>query len=81
MSADITLRKIGRVEHNYWFDAECEHVTVIKNEACRRIQQRNHTHKALEEYHVTRREEKRVRKKRRRNITSVKLKNWNISGT
>jgi hypothetical protein len=26
-SADITLGKIGRVEHNYWFDAECERMT------------------------------------------------------
>jgi hypothetical protein len=23
MSVDITLGKLGRVEHNYWFDAEC----------------------------------------------------------
>jgi hypothetical protein len=30
MSAVITLGKIGRMEHNYWFDAECEHVTMIK---------------------------------------------------
>jgi hypothetical protein len=55
MSGDITLGKIGRVEHNYWFDAECEHVTMIKNEAYRRMQQRNHTRKAVEEYHVARR--------------------------
>jgi hypothetical protein len=37
MSADITLGKIGRVECNYWFDAECEHMTVIKDEAYRRM--------------------------------------------
>jgi hypothetical protein len=36
---------------------------------------------AVEEYHVTRREEKMVHKKGRRNIMSVKLKNWYISGT
>jgi hypothetical protein len=29
MSADITLGKIARVEHNYWFDTEGEHVTMI----------------------------------------------------
>jgi hypothetical protein len=54
---------------------------VIKNEAYRRMQQRNHIHKAVEEYHVARREEKRVHKKGISNITSVNLKNWNISGT
>jgi hypothetical protein len=41
----------------------------------------NHTRKAVEEYHVARREEKRVYKKGRRNITRVNLKNWSISGT
>jgi hypothetical protein len=80
MLANITLGKTGRVELNYWFGAECEHVTMIKNEAYRRTQQRNHTGKAVEEYHVARREEKRVHKKRR-NITIVNLKNWNISET
>jgi hypothetical protein len=43
MSADINLGKIGTEEHNYWFDAECEHVTVTKNKAYIRMQQRNHT--------------------------------------
>jgi DNA replicative helicase MCM subunit Mcm2 (Cdc46/Mcm family) len=33
MSADITLGKIGRLDHNYWFEAECNHVTMIKNKA------------------------------------------------
>jgi hypothetical protein len=37
--ADITLGKIGKVEHNYWFNAECEHMTMIKNGAYRRMQQ------------------------------------------
>jgi hypothetical protein len=55
MSGDITLGKIGRVVHNYWFDAECKHVTIIKIEVYRRMQQRNHTRKAVEEYHVARR--------------------------
>jgi U3 small nucleolar RNA-associated protein 14 len=64
MSADITLGKIGKVEHNYWFNAECEHVTMIKNEAYRRMQQSNHTHKTVEEYHVASREEKRVHEKK-----------------
>jgi hypothetical protein len=77
MSADITLGKIGRVEHSYWFDAECEYVTVITNESYRTMQQRNHTRKAVEECHVVRREEKRLHKGR--NITSVSLKNWNIN--
>jgi hypothetical protein len=56
-------------------------MTVIKNEAYRRMHQRNHIRKVVEEYHVARREEKRVHKKGRRNIASVNLKNWNISGT
>jgi hypothetical protein len=55
-SADITQGKTGRVEHNYWFEAECEHVTMIKNEAYRRMHQRNHICKAVKEYHVARRE-------------------------
>jgi hypothetical protein len=37
-SADITLGKIGIMEHNYWFDTECEHIPMIKNEAYRRMQ-------------------------------------------
>jgi U3 small nucleolar RNA-associated protein 14 len=73
MSADTTVGKIGRVEHNYLFDAECEHVTVIKNEAYRRMQQRNHTHKAVEEYHLTRREEKSVHKKRKKEYNECEL--------
>jgi U3 small nucleolar RNA-associated protein 14 len=79
MSADIAVGQIGTVEHNYWFDKECEQVTMIKNEAYRRMQQREHTRKAVEKYHAARREEKRVHKKGRRNITSMNLKNWNIS--
>jgi hypothetical protein len=64
MSADITLGKIGIVKHNYWFDAECEQVTMIKNWVYRRMQHRNHTHKAVEEYHAVIREEKRVHNKK-----------------
>jgi hypothetical protein len=75
MSADIILGKIGRVGRNYWFRTECEHVTMIKNEVYRRMQQRNHICKAVEEYHVARREEKRVHKKGRWHITSVNLQN------
>jgi U3 small nucleolar RNA-associated protein 14 len=74
MSADITLGKIGRVEHNYWFDVKCEHVTMINNEDYRRMQQRNHTHKAVEEYHMARREEKRVHKKRNKEYNECELK-------
>jgi hypothetical protein len=68
MSADITLGKIGIVKHSYWFDTECEHVTMIKNEVYIRMQQRNHTHKAVEEYHVVRREEMRVHNKKEEGI-------------
>jgi hypothetical protein len=48
---------------------------MTKNEAYRRMQQMNHTRKAVEEYHVARREERGYIKKGRRNM-SVNLKNW-----
>jgi hypothetical protein len=35
MSADITLGKIVRVEHNYWFGTDCEHVIMIKKNAAK----------------------------------------------
>jgi U3 small nucleolar RNA-associated protein 14 len=74
MSADITVGQIGTVEHNYWFDKECEPVTMIKNEAYRRMQQKDHTRKAVEKHHVARREEKRVHKKRKKEYNKYELK-------
>jgi hypothetical protein len=57
--------KIRRLEHSYWFDAECEHVTMIKHEAYTRMQKRNHTGKAVEEQRVARKEGKKVYEKGR----------------
>jgi hypothetical protein len=51
---------------------------VIKNEAYR-MQQRNHTCMAVEEYHVARKE-KRVHEKWKKEYKECEL-NWNISGT
>jgi hypothetical protein len=66
--ADTVLGKVHEVEYNNWFDAECEHVTAVKNEVYRRMQQRNHPHKAVEEYCMARREEKRVHKEKKEEI-------------
>jgi hypothetical protein len=45
------------------------------------MQQWNHTRKAAEKYHVARRAGKRGHNKRKKNITSVYVKNWNVSVT
>jgi hypothetical protein len=71
---DTVLGKADKVEYNNWFDAECKHVTAVKNEAYRRMQQRNHTHKAVEEYHMARRQEKRVHKEKKREYNEHELR-------
>jgi len=47
-TASTILDRIDRVAHKDWFDAECEQATVSKNNAYKRMQQRN-TWKAVEE--------------------------------
>ena len=60
------LNRIERVTHKDWFDVECEQATLSKNKAYKRMQQRNHTRKAVEEYRTARREEKRVHKQNKK---------------
>ena len=43
------LNRIERVTYKDWFDTECEQATISKNEGYKRMQQRNHTRKAVEE--------------------------------
>jgi len=57
-TAGTMLNRIERVTYKDWFDAECEQATVSKNTAYKRMQQRNHTRKAVEEYRTARREGK-----------------------
>jgi hypothetical protein len=74
LTADAVLGKVDRAEYNQWFDAECERVTAIKNDAYRKMQQRNNTRRAVEEYRRARREEKRVHKKRKKEYNEHELK-------
>jgi hypothetical protein len=62
-----------RVTYKDWFDAECEQATMSKNKAYKRMQQRNRTWKAVEEYRTARKEEKRVHKQKKKIFTEHKL--------
>jgi len=64
-TASIILDRIERVTHKEWFDAECEQATISKNKAYKRMQQRNHTQKAVEEYRTAISEEKRIHKQKK----------------
>jgi hypothetical protein len=64
-AADTVLGRMERVKRNNWSDEECEQVTDLKNQACKRMQQKNNTRGAVEEYREARREEKRVHKKKK----------------
>ena len=55
---DTVLNRMDRVTYKDWLDAECEQATISKNKAYKRMQQRNHTRKAVEEYRTARKEEK-----------------------
>ena len=65
-TASIILDRIERETHKDWFDAECEQATISKNNIYKRMQQRNHTQKAVEEYRTARREEKRIHKQKKK---------------
>ena len=78
-TAGTILNRIETVTYKDWFDAECEQATISKNKAYKRMQQRNHTQKAVEEYRTARTEGKRVHNKRRRYLLNVDLRNWNVS--
>jgi hypothetical protein len=57
-TADIILNRMERVTYKDWFDAECEQATINKNKAYKRMQQRKHTRKAVEEYRTARKKKK-----------------------
>jgi hypothetical protein len=65
-TAGTILDRIDRVTYKDWFDAECEQATISKNKAYKRMQQRNHIRKAVEEHRTARREEKRVHKQKKK---------------
>jgi sorting nexin-29 len=65
-TAGAILNRIETVTHTDWFDTECEQATINKNKAYKRMQQRNHTWKAVEEYRTARSEEKRVQKQKKK---------------
>jgi hypothetical protein len=50
--------RIERVKHKNWFDEECKQVTNLKNQAYKRMQQKNYTQGPVEEYCEAGREEK-----------------------
>ena len=65
-TAGTILDRIERATYKDWFDAECEQATISKNKAYKRMQQRNHTRKAVEECRTVRREEKRIHKQKKK---------------
>jgi hypothetical protein len=65
-TADTVLDRMERVTYIDWFDTECEQATIRKNLAYKRMQQRNHTQKAVEEYKTARKEEKRIHKRKKK---------------
>jgi hypothetical protein len=67
------LGRTERVKRNNWFDEECEQVTNLKNWAYKRMQQKNYTRGAVEEYHEARREGKKVHKKKKRDYDKQEL--------
>jgi hypothetical protein len=72
-TADAVLGKAEKMKQNNWFDTECEQVTTTKNEAYRKMQQKNHTRRAVKEYRMARREEKRVHKKKKKDYYESEL--------
>jgi hypothetical protein len=72
-AADTILGRIERVKRNNWFDEKCEQVTNLKIRAYKRMQQKNCTRGAVEEYREARREEKRMHKKKKRDYDKQEL--------
>jgi len=72
-TADTVLNRMERVTYKDWFDAECEQATINKNKAYKRMQQSNHTWKAVEEYRTARKEEKRVHIQKKKIFTEHEL--------
>jgi hypothetical protein len=64
-AGDAVLGRMERVKYKKWFDEECIQVTNQKNQAYKRMQQKNHTRGAVEEYREARKEEKRAHKKKK----------------
>jgi hypothetical protein len=62
-AADAVLGRMERIKCKNWFDEECEQVANQKNQAYKRMLQKNYTQGAVEEYREARREEKRAHKK------------------
>ena len=60
------LNRFETETYRDWFDAECKRATISKNNAYKRMQQRNHTQKAVEEYRTARSEEERVNKQKKK---------------
>ncbi|KAJ4442747.1 hypothetical protein ANN_04338 [Periplaneta americana] len=72
-AADEALGRVGSPEYNNWFDEECELMTMEKNKAYKKMLQKNHTRRAVEEYREARREEKKVHKKKKREFAQARL--------
>ena len=73
-TADTVLDRMERITYIDWFDTECEQATIRKNLAYKRMQQRNHTRKAVEEYRTARKEEKRIHKRKKKIFIEHELK-------
>jgi hypothetical protein len=65
-TAGTILNRIEIVTYKDWFDMECEQATISKNNAYKRMQQRNHTQKAVEEYKNEKKKKKRAHKQKKK---------------
>jgi hypothetical protein len=72
-TADRVLDRMERVTYVDWFDTEFEQAMKKENLAYKRMQQRYHTRKAVEEYRTTRKEEKRTHKLKKKTFIEHEL--------
>ncbi|PNF20250.1 hypothetical protein B7P43_G15723 [Cryptotermes secundus] len=72
-AAGAVLGRLERIKYKNWFAGECEQVTHQKNQAYKRMQQRNHTRGGVEEYREARRKGTGLHKKKKREYDKQEL--------
>jgi hypothetical protein len=73
-TAESVLDRMDKAIERDWFDGECERARVRKNLAYKRMQPRNHTRRAVEEYRTVIKEENRVHKWKKKLFIELKRK-------
>ena len=67
------IGNIGKMKRNGWFDEECKQITDEKNKKYKAMINKKFTRAAKAEYQSTRREEKRIHKKKKREFYEKEL--------